>query len=150
MTEAADPVSSPPPSSSPTQQSRPIVRIFVAILCIAAVAGGIALWRLSRHGAQERAFAENFIKAIQAGDFGKARSMCAAPAVADAELKIYTDAAPKWGEVRGGITLFAMSRTPGTTDVTGFLDFEHAPHNFSATVITDDNGEFKITAFIFN
>ena len=136
-------------TSNPEQSSRPMVKVLVALLCVVAIAAGVAIWWMSQRGKEERAYVEGFIEAIQAGDFNKARSMCTQD-VADAELKVYTDAGPNWGRVIGGITLYALSREPGVTEVSGKLEFENAPHHFNATVVKGSDGQFKITWFSFN
>ena len=134
-------------------KAKPLTRVMVIALLAIVVIGGATIWWIGHKAHPAKDQAEAFIHDLVAGNLDAARARCTPSVDFDAMARL---ADPKTGKMRfwgpmKDASLIVVARGD-RADVDGTLAFtsEELRKAFSATLVKQPDGTWKITTFGFN
>jgi hypothetical protein len=140
-----------PQSEVPPPAGRPMAKLFIALLVLAVIAGGIWILTISSGGGPAKETARLFIDDMRAGNLDAAKSRCTTSADFE-KMQRDIKKMDEWGKlVSAGLTARRFGdESAGRYDVTGDLEFANLRKNFNAVLLKQSDGAYKISSYSFD
>jgi hypothetical protein len=128
-------------------KSRLVVRTMVTVLIVIVVVAGGTIWWMSHKSHPAKDQAEAFIRDLVAQDLPSAKARCTSDVDFD-ELERLMGKMRFWGKMDD--PSLVINVRGDRADVDGSLTFDKLSKAFSATLMKQPDGTYRITAYGFN